>query len=440
MANLKNITELPVTNFTESLKLIVNDNGSAKQIAASAVGAQADWNQNDETAPDYVKNRPFYEGKTEIPILENAELTLQLEEMADVIYSYGDPITFSVDHEYRVVVHSQSEDLELFAWPESETVCDFRKDYPNGRVVKIEFYSNQVNTHGHFDTLSLYKIVEGVHKLDPKYLPDAIQSDWNQSDETALEYVKNRPFYERAVPNILVEAERSNGSTLPSANFIIGEEYVIEYDSERYSLVLTQQYDYYDSGYYTGFNLSNEDSYKHRPTKADSSIPFLLSYRVLRSKLNIGEEITLPLEVYADDSALHTIKIIKENVEIKTLDPKYLPDSIVNQKSLILDANLSDYYGGHPEAGDEALEAIKAGRQILVRVPNASGHNYVATYSPIYMYQVPLDGMYLYLFYLKDEKQDLSALLGQPAGTVVMPTYGEFMMLLSKNYDSNPIE
>ena len=62
-------------------------------------------------------------------------------------------------------------------------------------------------------------------------------------------------------------------------------------------------------------------------------------------------------------------------------------------KPLILDATLSDYYGGNYEAGDEALEAIKAGRQILVRVPNASGDNYVATYSPIYMYQVPQDGM-----------------------------------------------
>ena len=26
-------------------------------------GAQSDWNQNDETALDYVKNRPFYTGR-----------------------------------------------------------------------------------------------------------------------------------------------------------------------------------------------------------------------------------------------------------------------------------------------------------------------------------------------------------------------------------------
>ena len=146
---------------------------------------------------------------------------------------------------------------------------------------------------------------------------------------------------------------------------------------------------------------------------------------------NIAE---LPLAESADNLKF----IVNDNGFAKQIAANNI--GAANLKPLILDATLSDYYGGNSEAGDAALEAIKAGRQILVRVPNASGDNYVATYSPIYMYQVPLDGMYLYLFYLKDEKQDLSALLGQPAGTVVMPTYGEFMMLLSKNYNSNPIE
>ena len=80
MANLKNITDVPVVESAEGLNLIVNDNGAAKQIAASAVGAQADfnvtdeshpafiknkpavaqadWNQNDSTQPDYIKNKP----------------------------------------------------------------------------------------------------------------------------------------------------------------------------------------------------------------------------------------------------------------------------------------------------------------------------------------------------------------------------------------------
>lgn len=63
MANLKNITELPMAESADGLNLIVNDNGAAKQIAASAVSVQADWNQNDPAKPDYVKNRPFYEAE-----------------------------------------------------------------------------------------------------------------------------------------------------------------------------------------------------------------------------------------------------------------------------------------------------------------------------------------------------------------------------------------
>lgn len=59
MANLKNITELPVAESADGLNLIVNDNGAAKQIAASAVGAQADWAVTDETSPAYVRNKPM---------------------------------------------------------------------------------------------------------------------------------------------------------------------------------------------------------------------------------------------------------------------------------------------------------------------------------------------------------------------------------------------
>jgi hypothetical protein len=59
MANLKSITELPVAESAEGLNLIVNDNGSAKQIAASAVGAQADWAETNENSPAFIKNKPI---------------------------------------------------------------------------------------------------------------------------------------------------------------------------------------------------------------------------------------------------------------------------------------------------------------------------------------------------------------------------------------------
>lgn len=126
--------------------------------------------------------------------------------------------------------------------------------------------------------------------------------------------------------------------------------------------------------------------------------------------------------------------------QLSVTEIKATSDSKVDNEPLILDAELSEYYGGNSEMGDAALEAIKTGRPILVKVPSTKGGNYVVNYSPISMYQVPTDGMYLYLFYLRDEKQDLSASLGQPAGTILLPTYGEFMMLLSQYFDSDPLE
>jgi hypothetical protein len=69
MVNLKNITELPVVESAEGLNLIVNDNGSAKQIAASAVGAQADWNVTDESSPAFIKNKPVEELDLDIEIV-----------------------------------------------------------------------------------------------------------------------------------------------------------------------------------------------------------------------------------------------------------------------------------------------------------------------------------------------------------------------------------
>ena len=114
--------------------------------------------------------------------------------------------------------------------------------------------------------------------------------------------------------------------------------------------------------------------------------------------------------------------------------------ALENSSPLLLDYDMQNHYLNYSYYGDTALEAIKKGRQILVKVPNADGGSYTAIYSPVYMYQVPnYQNKYLYLFFLKDEKQDLSYVLHQPTGTVVLPVYGQLKMLLSKEYNTNPL-
>lgn len=125
-------------------------------------------------------------------------------------------------------------------------------------------------------------------------------------------------------------------------------------------------------------------------------------------------------------SHLAEFDAIKEQVENSTVLPP-----------LILNADNTDQYGIETVWGDAALEAIIDGRQILIRVPNANGELFTSIYSPIYMYQLPrFENDYLYLFYLRDEKQDLSAVV--PG--LLLPTYGELAMKLSKTYTKCPLE
>ena len=106
-------------------------------------------------------------------------------------------------------------------------------------------------------------------------------------------------------------------------------------------------------------------------------------------------------------------------------------------KPFVLYEEKSIDYLENPLIGDQVMEAILAGRQILVRVPNADGGKHTAVYSPVYMYQLPnYENEYLYLFYLKDEKQDLSNVIGYP---IQMPVYGELKLLLSKTYNATPL-
>lgn len=99
------------------------------------------------------------------------------------------------------------------------------------------------------------------------------------------------------------------------------------------------------------------------------------------------------------------------------------------QKPLVLYADRANEYVGNAAMGDDALNAILRGRQILVRVPNADGGRFTAVYSPIYFYQLPnYSNQYLYLFYLND---------GVDANG--LPSYGQLKLLLSKEYNETPL-
>ena len=80
--------DFPNAVHTENLDVQIGDtyeNGvfmrDGQVVTGGNVGVQSDWNQNDNTQPDYVKNRPFYTG-------DSVE-TVLLEEITESFFAHG---------------------------------------------------------------------------------------------------------------------------------------------------------------------------------------------------------------------------------------------------------------------------------------------------------------------------------------------------------------
>lgn len=165
---------------------------------------QPDWNQNDSTAADFVKNRPFYAGDPVETVLVE-ESTATFTENSG-LYMANFPSTFSatVGEIYNIswdgtVYECTCVTVSEMPFPlignlsiigaGSDTGEPFIAAAANGEGISI-LTSDTSDSH----TFSISKTVVPVVKIDEKYLPD-VRSDWNVNDETSLSYVKNRPFY-----------------------------------------------------------------------------------------------------------------------------------------------------------------------------------------------------------------------------------------------------
>ena len=126
-------------------------------------GVQPDWNQNDETAADYVKNRPFY---SEIGIV-TVENVADAELDGFPIFAVGDTVTVTVDG----VEHS------LVAYNDDgfTTIGDTSSSIDSGEgqlgwqfyvlsgSKKVNFYATEAHTVSYLSSV--------YHTIDAKYMP-----------------------------------------------------------------------------------------------------------------------------------------------------------------------------------------------------------------------------------------------------------------------------
>lgn len=142
------------------------------------ISVQSDWNQNDETQPDYVKNRPFYIGNpVETVLVEESTVTFEND---DGIYAGQLESTFSatVGETYKVSWDATTYECACVDYSGatvignlsimgegSDTGEPFLMDVNNGPLAILT--ADTASSH----TISISGMLQKVVKIDPKYLP-----------------------------------------------------------------------------------------------------------------------------------------------------------------------------------------------------------------------------------------------------------------------------
>ncbi len=150
-------------------------------------------------------------------------------------------------------------------------------------------------------------------------MPEQVQGDWNQNDDTQPDYVKNRPFYTGdPVENVFVEESTVTfedlggmyGAEFPSTfEATVGETYKVSWDGTVYESICVAVS---EAPFPLIGNLSIAGD------GSDTGEPFLM---VIMN----GEGIRI---VAADTSASHTISISGAVAPVVKIDKKYLPSTI----------------------------------------------------------------------------------------------------------------
>ena len=200
----------------------------------------------------------------------------------------------------------------------------------------------------------------------------SVQSDWNQNDSTAADYVKNRPFYTGdPMETVLVEETTvpftdDNGlyfASFPSTfEAIVGETYKVSWDGTVYECTCMA---FHEASALGNLSILGAGS--------DTGEPF-----VIVISPNQGTEIDT-----ADTSASHTFSISNTVAPVVKIDEKYLP-TIPDDK---LPAIPADKLPAIPADKLPAIPVIEFTTRISDSIANAAQPSFYVSnlrYSEIY--------------------------------------------------------
>ena len=204
--------------------------------------------------------------------------------------------------------------------------------------------------HSYNDLTDVPNIPTKVSELenDAGYLtevPEQVQADWNQNDETALSFIKDRTHYTYENPEVVLEeielsfdTEYGNATAYGLSDyveFIEGNKYIVVYDNKEYDCICEVdtiqsqlRISMPEETYYYRLGAPILNAFDGNVSEVDfSEYPFSV-YSTTLSGFGGGTSVTRVAISVENINTTHTFEV-KELVEaVHKLDEKFIPYSI----------------------------------------------------------------------------------------------------------------
>lgn len=285
---------------------------------------QPDWSQNDETAPDYVKNRTHYEKPVEVFNVENAEFTNG---------QYINETPFVITDGNTYIVNWDGTDYTCVAYifaglPVIGNTSEFGGKGNNEPFYIVYVSAENINPIITFDDLTTHtvSVVENVvNTIDHKYIKDM----YYDNGVTSTVLVDNQTVTGFAVLQDPIYAVRNPFSL----NLVKGNTYIVNWDGTEYELVAN------------GASLIYVGNQNYVSMTSGGDIPFAI----------ICQDSMLALATESTEES-HTISVTEVVRNMKQLDEKYL--SILEETNKVV-FSMDDVVGEYEFAEGMLLGTYK---------------------------------------------------------------------------------
>ena len=315
-----------------SVKLYALEDVQVPTIPYSAIidpviQAQPDWNQNDETAIDYIRNRPFGD---EIHATDISGATYTITGFnSGVLTVTHEPIPLRLGQVWAVRSNNESND-RILSVQESENgelylgtlaVNDVPFCIKSTETTINASYRSQMGVSRFMLTCVSGVITSTyVKQVEQKFVPNA---DWSQNDENGNGYIKNRTHWEEERINevVLIDNVTLDNFEDTESGFYrqytdyyidfentIGQTYFVIWDGVEYECVC--------DGIVEDFGIGNANIMGSYGSK--TSEPFALHHSSSEDSISVSIK----------DNGSHTLSVIQRSTstEVHHIDPKYIKD------------------------------------------------------------------------------------------------------------------